>query len=452
LFEFGSTVSGKYFAFPLQFVRMGTWLVIGAGPSGLSVGEQLAKVGADFVIAEATNDVGGIWNLGSENSPAYESLHFISSSTMSGFPSFPMPADYPDYPSAMQIRDYLRAYADHCGVRKHIRFNTKVIEMTAAPGGGFDVQFATADAAVPAHLSTERFAGVIVANGHLNVPNEVTWPGKFNGTIMHSRSYKTRSQLQGKRVLVVGVGNSGCDIAVDAALVASKVFVSVRRGVWFAPKYIFGKPADVFASEGPHLPKKLEAKLVVPIFEKLCKLLAGDPTKYGFPRPKHRILDEIPVVNSQLLYMLGHGRIKAKAEVDRLDGDDVVFSDETRESVDLIVTATGYKVVFPFAAESLLNEKSGFDLPLKIIHPTNPDLLVAGLTEGIGPGYPTYANSASLIAYYVAAHSRSPADVQSLRIRIIEADRKVAKMKDSQGLLVDLDAYNKALTELVSTP
>jgi thioredoxin reductase len=442
---------------------MGTWLVIGAGPSGLSVGEQLVKVGADFVIAEATNDVGGIWNLGSENSPAYESLHFISSSTMSGFPGFPMPADYPDYPSALQIRDYLRAYAVHSGVQKHVRLRTKITKVTPAAGGGFTVQSVTSSAtgdaaATPAEHktteleTTEHFAGVIVANGHLNVPNDVTWPGQFNGQILHSRSYKSRNILAGKRVLVVGVGNSGCDIAVDAAAVAAKTFISVRRGVWFAPKYIFGKPADVFASEGPHLPKFIEAKVVVPIFEKICKLLGGDPTKYGLPKPKHRILDEIPVVNSQLLYMLGHGRISPKPGIERLDGNDVVFTDGTREAIDLIVTATGYRVVFPFAAPELLHEKSGFDMPLKILHPTNADLLAAGLTEGIGPGYPTYANSATLIAHYVAAHNRSSADVQSLRIRIIEADRKVTKMNDPQGLLVDLDAYNKALTQLVKTP
>ncbi len=432
---------------------MGTWLVIGAGPSGLSVGEQLVKIGADFVIAEATNDVGGIWNLGSENSPAYDSLHFISSSTMSGFPGFSMPTDYPDYPSALEIRNYLRAYAVHSGVREHVRFNTKVVGLTPAPDGGFTVKSTTTGApGSSGRETTEHFAGVIVANGHLNVPQEVSWPGQFNGAIVHSRSYQSRNTLAGKRVLVVGVGNSGCDIAVDAAAVAAKTFISVRRGVWFAPKYIFGKPADVFASEGPHLPKFIEAKVMVPVFEKLCKLLGGDPTKYGLPKPKHRILDEIPVVNSLLLYMLGHGRITAKPGIERLDGDDVVFTDGTREAIDLIVTATGYQVVFPFAAPELLNEKSGFDMPLKIVHPTNPDLLAAGLTEGIGPGYPTYANSASLIAHYVAAHNRSSADVQSLRIRIIDADRKVTKMNDSQGLLVDLDAYNKALVELVRIP
>jgi thioredoxin reductase len=435
---------------------MGTWLVIGAGPSGLSVGEQLVKIGADFVIAEATNDVGGIWNLGSENSPAYDSLHFISSSTMSGFPGFPMPAEYPDYPSALQIRDYLRAYANHCGVREHIRFNTKVIAVTPAAGGGFMVRSNTSENTTGGDLRsqeiTEHFAGVIVANGHLNVPNEISWPGRFNGSVMHSRFYRSREVLAGKRVLVVGSGNSGCDIAVDAAAVAAKTFISVRRGVWFAPKYILGKPADVFASEGPHLPKFIENNVVVPIFEKLCKLLGGDPTKYGLPKPTHRILDEIPVVNSQLLYMLGHGRITAKPGIDRLDGDNVIFTDGSHEAVDLIVTATGYRVVFPFAAPELLHEKSGFEMPLKIIHPTNPDLLAAGLTEGIGPGYPTYANSASLIAHYVATHGRSPAELQSLRIRIIEADRKVTKMKDSQGLLVDLDAYNKALTKLVTVP
>jgi thioredoxin reductase len=427
-----------------------TWLVIGAGPSGLSVGAQLARRGIDFVIAESGDGVGGIWNIGAPDSPAYESVHFISSKKLSGFPGFPMPDDYPDYPSGIQIRDYLRAYSAHHGLEKHLRLHHRVAKLEPKPTGGFAVTFSISGQG-EARSVTEYFAGVIVANGHLRAPNRVTFPGSFDGEVIHSFDYKKREQLTDKRVLVVGVGNSGCDIAVDATSTAKTAFISTRRGVWFVPKYILGKPADEFAEGGPHLPKKIEKVLVWPIFEKLSKWLAGDPVRFGLPAPKHRVLDEIPVVNTQLLYMLGHGRLKAKPAVSRLDGDGVVFADGSRETIDLIVTATGYKVDFPFCDSGLLHERSGFELPLKIQHPTNNDLLVAGLTEGIGPGYPTYDNAAKLVATYVVAHGNGTAALQSLRTRIIEADKNVAKMKDSQGLLVDLEAYNKALVALSSS-
>jgi cation diffusion facilitator CzcD-associated flavoprotein CzcO len=418
-----------------------TWLVIGAGPSGLAVAANLRRRGLSFVVAEATEEVGGIWNVGSANSPAYSSLHFISSKKLSAFTDFPMPEDYPDYPSAIQIRDYLRAYAKHHELYSSIRFNTAVDRLEPLTAGGFSVRFSEG--------AVEQFAGVIVATGHLRQPNLVEFPGTFSGEMFHSFEYRNSSRLQGKRVLVVGVGNSGCDIAVDSSHVADKTFISARSGVWFVPKYILGKPADEFAEDGPRLPRSIEQRVVVPIFERIAKWLAGDPVRFGLPKPKHRILDQIPVVNTQLLYMLGHGRISPKGNVSALDGDRVVFADGSSEQVDAIVLATGYNVHFGFCDSALLGPKSPSELALNILHPTNPDILVAGLTEGIGSAYPTFNNVGRFIAECVSRHA-DPIRREDLRKRAVAAEAALPKMNDSQGLLVDLPAYNKALEALVA--
>lgn len=179
-------------------------------------------------------DVGGIWDIDNPGTPMYKSAHFISSRDKSGFYDYPMPASFADYPSRTQILDYTRAFADEFGLRQRIRFGTSVTSVTE-DSGVWTVH--TTDGTIQARA-------VIACSG-------VTWdarmpdvPGTFDGEIIHSVNYRDTSQFAGKRVLIVGLGNSGADIACDAAASADTAYISTRRGYHFIPKHILGEPSD----------------------------------------------------------------------------------------------------------------------------------------------------------------------------------------------------------------
>lgn len=225
--------------------------VIGAGPSGLSAARALQKAGLEVVGFEASRGVGGLWDIENPRSTMYESAHLISSRTTTQFAEFPMSTDA-DYPSHRVLIAYFREYADRFGLTELFRFDTKVTAVTPADGGGWLVASSGPDGE-----STERFDAVILANGTLAEPAVPTFPGTFTGEIFHTSTYKSARQLDGRRVLIVGAGNSGCDIAVDAVHHAASVDMSVRRGYYFVPRYLFGRPSDTL-NQGRPLPARIK--------------------------------------------------------------------------------------------------------------------------------------------------------------------------------------------------
>ena len=174
----------------------------------------------------------------------YASTHLISSKPFTQFPDFPMPDSWPDYPHHSQLLSYFERYADHFDLRSHIWFGTEVVRVEPAEGDRWDVTTRSTGGYGPER--TSRYAAVVIANGHNWSPKLPRYEGleEFRGEVMHASSYKDPAQLRGKRVLVVGAGNTGCDIAVEAAQQASRCWHSTRRGYWYAPKYVLGRPAD----------------------------------------------------------------------------------------------------------------------------------------------------------------------------------------------------------------
>ena len=241
-------------------------------------------------------------------------------------------------------------------------------------------------------------------NWHGRVPE---LPGLWNRESYHSSRYRSVDDFRGKRVLIVGAGNSGCDIACDAALSAERAFISVRRGYHFVPKYVFGKPSDVFAHAGPSLPPWLEERVFGFLMN---RVLVGDLTRYGLPAPDHAILRSHPIMNTQILHYLGHGDLEARPDVRELKGHEVEFADGSREEIDLIVWATGYERVYPFLAEDDLDQREGsLDFYLNVIHRRYPDLFVIGLFETDGAAYGLFGAQAELIAAYLQARSAGTA-------------------------------------------
>lgn len=365
--------------------------IIGAGPGGLSAARALKAQGLPYEQFERHTDVGGLWDMDNPGSPIYESAHFISSRDLSGFMGFPMPKHFPDYPSHRQILSYVRSFADAYGLRGAIRLGTGVNQVRKDAAGHWVVELGDG--------TRRRYKAVICATGCNWDPNLPTFEGRFSGELRHSVTYRSGDEFRGKRVLVVGAGNSGADIACDAATHADRAFISVRRGYHFIPKHIFGMPADEFGESGPHLPLWLAR----PVMTGLLRLMTGDLTRFGLPRPDHRLFESHPLMNSQLLHHLQHGNIAVKPDISHLDGHAVVFKDGSREEVDLVLCATGYRWSCRYAAEYFEWRGGRPQLYLSMFSRDHRNLFGIGYLENNSSAYKLFDTQAFMIASYLRA-------------------------------------------------
>ena len=374
--------------------------IIGAGPGGLSAARALKAQGLGYEQFERHSDLGGLWDPSNPGSPIYESTHFISSRDLSAFIGHPMPRDYPDYPSHRQILAYLRSFADAFGLRERIQFNTHVVRIQ---------KDSTARWVVDLSDGTRRlYHAVICATGVNWDPSMPQFAGQFEGEVRHSVTYKHGDEFRGKRVLIVGAGNSGADIACDAATHAQQAFISMRRGYHFVPKHLMGKPADEFAETGPHLPMWLAR----PIFSALLRFVNGDLTRLGLQRPDHRLFETHPLLNSRLLHHLQHGNIRAKPDIERLDGKQVVFKDGTRETIDLVLCATGYRWSCPYATEFFEWVGGRPQMYLSMFNRNHRNLFGIGYLETNSSAYKLFDTQAYMIASYLKAQRTAPQSAQ----------------------------------------
>lgn len=373
--------------------RSGAVCVIGAGPGGLAAARALKAQGLDYDQFERHGDAGGIWDMDNPGSPIYESAHFISSRDLSGFLGYPMPRHYPDYPSHRQILQYVRGFAQAFGLREAIRFNTPVARVEKEDGGLWTITLGSGE--------RRRYRAVICATGCNWDPNLPSFEGRFDGEVRHSVSHVAGEDFKGRRVLVVGLGNSGADIACDAAIHADRAFISVRRGYHFIPKHVLGKPVDHLAETGPHLPLWLAR----PLFGALLRLTVGDVTRFGLPRPDHQLFESHPLLNSQLLHYLQHGEIAVKPDISHLDGRHVVFADGSREAIDLVLCATGYRWSCPYAADYFTWKGGRPQLYLSMFSRQHRNLFGIGYLETNSSAYKLFDTQAHLIASYLRAHS-----------------------------------------------
>ena len=385
------------------------YAIIGAGPCGLMTARAFKLANIDFEILEKNTDVGGLWDINNDGTPIYEAAHFISSRTKSGFPDFPMPDNYPDYPNYQQILDYIRSYSRHHGLYDAILFNKKVLKVQKIAEEDWLVTTADGD--------NRHYAGIICANGTLWSENMPVLRGAFEGIIRHGKSFKKSSELIGKKVLVIGGGNSGVDIACEAATYADKAVLSMRRGYHIIPKYVFGKPTDVFADEGPKLPMKIEQW----VLSKLLKIVFGDQTKLGLPKPDHKILESHPILNSDIFSHLGHGKLTVKPDVDYLEGKFVVFKDGSREEIDEIICATGYHFDIPFAREYFEWVDNRPKLYLSAFNRQYDNIFAIGFLETNSAAYTLLSEKIQLLVNYLKAKTLTPQKAEIFR-KLVEID------------------------------
>ncbi len=374
------------------------YCVIGAGAAGLAATRALICAGHSVDCFETRDRVGGHWNVD------YDFLHLITSSRVTGFPEHPMPADYPMFPSRDLMVAYLNSYADRFALRNHIRFETSVTAMTPMNGGerpgsgGWIVE--TSDGA------TRVYDGVFIANGHLWDQKVPSMSANFSGKQIHSGSYRNAKEIEGRTVLVVGCGNSGCDLAVEAAQAGLDAHIVVRRGHYFQPKTFFGKPRAELDFMQDFLPEEQDT-----ITRLMMRLSIGTNENYpGLPAPQHRTLAEgPPIVNELLLYWIRHGRIRVHPGLEDFEEKTAIFVDGTRLEVDTVLWATGFDVSFPFLDDKLLKWADG--VPLKtgasIFPPDLEKLYFIGLAAPRGPQPPVYSMQAELAVRAANLHLAS---------------------------------------------
>ena len=379
--------------------------IIGAGPAGLAVARALSERDLPYTHVERHSAVGGIWDIDNPGTPMYDSAHFISSRTLSGFGGYPMPASYADYPRREDILAYLRSFADAYGLTERIAFGQEVVAVEPNPDGTWSVTRASG-------VRTEH-RDVVVCSGAQWHPNQPKLPGTFTGEVRHSITYRMATELSGKRVLIVGAGNSGVDIACDAAANADTAAISMRRGYWIIPKHLFGKPVDVIGESGPHLPARLESR----IFGRLLRLLEGDLRAAGLQKPDHRLLESHPIVNSQMLHHLRHGDLVAKPDIVDTEGSTVRFADDSEADYDLIILATGYEQRVPFA-RGLFGDSHHPDLYLSAFSRQHQGLHAVGFIETNSGAYQMFDLQGQLIASYIADSLQDTASARRFSLRI----------------------------------
>jgi len=368
--------------------------IIGAGSSGLAVAKTFSERGIPFDCLEREGDIGGLWNEATNTGVVYDTTYLVSSRRYTGFEDYPIPEEYPTYPSHRETLAYLRAYAMHFGILNRIELNATV-EHAERVKDGWRVK-------VEREARARFYRALVIANGHHHVPRMPKIPGTFTGEVIHSRDYRSVKQLADKRVVVVGSGNSGCDIVVDATSVARKVYLSTRRGTYFVPKFMFGRPMDGiinFCEKFP-MPRGLRNRL----YTHWHRLMVGKNERYGLPEPEHRVMDTHPTMNTVLPQLAGHGRIGVKSDITEFADNKVRFSDSSEVEADLVVFATGYEIAIPFLDNSLLfgpDKKRLFYL--NVFHPELDDLFAVGLIQANGSIWRLADEQSKLVASYLIA-------------------------------------------------
>jgi cation diffusion facilitator CzcD-associated flavoprotein CzcO len=411
------------------------YCIIGAGAAGLAVARRLSERGIAFDILEAHSDVGGIWDMTNPGSPMYESAHFISSKSVSGYTDMQFPASTPEYPSHRDVLALIRAYAARHQLQRHVEFNQTVTRVE--PHG---------DRWLVETNTRRLYRGVILASGFQRTPNMPNYPGMdaFQGESFHSVRYRSSRVFDGKRALVVGCGASGVDIANDAATRASRTLLSMRRGHYFVPKHILGQPTDVWARPGGGVPLPFRARQF--LLERLLHRLHGDLTRYGLPKPDHRILERPPVISSHIVDHLSHGRILPKPDIERITAHGVVFTDGTEEPVDVIVYATGYLECWPYLDTSTVRPTGEGDLVLHLFHKRHDNLFVAGLLRTNAGGYAIFEDQGDVIADAILCNEAQRARLR--RLKTTTRERRRYQKNDYQSSYLDAEAYRHRLRAL----
>ncbi len=420
--------------------------IVGAGASGLAVARSFVERGIPFDCLEREQDIGGLWNIATPSGVVYETTHLVSCISSTGYDDLPMlDEDYPEYPSHERVLGYFRDFTRTFGLLDHIELGKSVTAVAPLDDGTWAVS-------VAGEAQPRIYRGVVIASGHHDTPRMPDYPGTFNGEIIHSRAYKTPRQLRDKRVLVVGCGNSAADIVADAVHGGSQVFLSIRRGYWFVPKFILGFPTgDVMSyAEMVPLPRLVRRWL----FQGVLWLVQGPPSRYRLPDPDYSIDQAHPTMTDEIPRLVAHGDLVVKPEIAGYEDGRVRFRDGTAETVDTIVFATGYQPVIPFVDERLMFAEDGRPrLLFNVVHPEHEGLFAAGMAQANGSMWRLADYQGQLIANLIVAGRHAPDRARRFRARLAaHAQRAGARTfvaSDRHRLEVNYYDYRRLMKRLI---
>ena len=347
--------------------------VIGAGACGLCAAKYLLEVGFEVTVFEIGSQIGGMWCYRNDNdrSSAYRTLHINTSRGVTRFSDLDFDAATQPFPDHADMHRYLVAYAEHFGVAPRIRFNRRVTSVRPAftPGRtppAWDVVTETD--------GIERFDAVIVSTGHLSAPLDVPMLAGFGSGYLHSHDYREPEPFVAKRVCVVGVGNSACDIASDICVTSARTVLVARSGAVILPKLMFGRAfTDITAKiQRPWIPRPLRQRIT----RFLAWLAHGDLTKLGFKPPGELVHT---TSNATVMTDIAYRRITVQQGIDAVEGNRIRFSDGSEEEFDALIAATGYRIDLDFIPPEVLQVVDNrLDLYLRIIPPDWPGLFFLG--------------------------------------------------------------------------
>ncbi|MGC5011340.1 SDR family NAD(P)-dependent oxidoreductase [Streptosporangium sp. DT93] len=421
-----------------QTTAAGMTAVVGGGAAGIAAVKALVEAGLPVFGIERAGSLGGLWRL-EPGTASYESLRLNTSRPRTEFSDFPMPPDWPDYPGRAQMLEYLRSYADHFGVGERFRFGT-VLESARRTGDGWELELTGPEGAY-----RETVEHLVVANGHNHEPllPDPPYPGTFTGTESHAHDYVGPAELAGRRVLVVGTGNSAVDIAAELAGHASAVLLSARRGVWVLPKRLLGRPSDqlngALAALLPWRVRQVVSQAV---------LRVAGPRHAGprLPAPVRGVLQDHPTLSDAVPALVARGEILARPGIARLDGSRVHFADGRSDEVDHIVWCTGYRAVTPFLDPAPVPDPSSLLLYRHVFPVGDASISYVGLMQSTGSALPVVEVQGRLVAAVRAGTHRLP-DPRTAR-RIASAELAAARARWGERrphMRIDVDGYLRVM-------
>jgi putative flavoprotein involved in K+ transport len=371
-----------------------TAVVIGAGPAGLASAAMLQRAGEPVTVLERSV-IAAAWR------GRYDRLHLHTVRWLSALPGYRIPRAFGKWPARDRVVDYLEGYAKRHGLE--VRTGVEVHSLEPS-GDGW--RLATSSGAVDARR-------VVVATGHSNVPFLPSWPGAFDGELVHSSDYRNAAPFRGKRIVVVGAGNSGAEIAVDLVEGgAAEVLLSVRTPPAIVRRDTFGFPSQVLGLATQRLP----AGVVDWIARTLRRLSFPDLAPYGLPAPAHPYRDFqrrhlLPILDVGIVDAVRFGRVKVVPPIASLDGADVVLEDERRVRTDVVLAATGFRTGLEPLVGGLgvLDDRGEPLVHGPDEHPNAPGLHFVGYRIVLGGGLRTAGLDAKRLARAVARRQEMPA-------------------------------------------
>ncbi|XP_069793863.1 flavin-containing monooxygenase 5-like isoform X2 [Narcine bancroftii] len=433
--------------------------IIGAGASGLTSIKCCLDEDLEPVCFERSNDIGGLWNFQEQvidgRPSIYKSLIINTSKEMMCFSDFPIPEDYPNFMHNSKIMDYFRLYAEHFNLMKYIRFKTNVCTITERTDFSSTGQWDVVTRDIEGNLETSTFDAIMVCTGHHSSPHLPldSFPGIeiFKGQYMHSKDYKQPMVFEGKRVVIIGIGNSGGDLAVEISRHAKQVFLSTKRGAWIVSR-LAGKgfPGDMIYNR--RINNLFALSTISWLIERdLNKRF--DHVNFGL-KPRHSFCSQHPMINDDLPNRIISGGILVKPNVKQFTESAAVFEDGTVEDVDAVIFATGYIFAFPFLDESVIKVDRNNVFLYKYVFPPQLEqktLAIIGLIQPLGAIMPISELQARWATRVFKGLAKLPC-FDNMMAEILKKKEEMAKRYFSSQrhtIQIDFIPYMDELAELI---